>query len=161
MNEIYVCRHYQLNRDEKGFTKTHKRLLSPAQKITKEWYEQTNANWVNGGKIYEIDEEATKKYYVDGEAKMRKRKAKVQSEELLKGNVLKHVLNDALSGHVPMPERNIPDVDKIKEAEADPISATLKQKKALLDKSGIKYHHLAGEKKITELLDQNNINYAH
>ncbi|HDZ04841.1 hypothetical protein [Maribacter sp.] len=133
----------------------------PAAKITKEWYEQTNANWVNGGKIYEIDEEATNKYYVDGEAKMRKRKAQKESDELLKGNVLKHVLNDALADHVPMPERNIPDVNKIKEAEAESPSATLQEMKALLDKHKIKYHHLAKEPKLTELLDQNNINYAH
>lgn len=105
--EIIVCKYYQLARlTGNKFSKEHKTLIRSSAKITTEHFERVNANWKDGGRIYEKDEEATVEMLKQGKAQQEAR----EEAEMLRIEGTKQ-LSDAITAiaknPVGRPKKNI------------------------------------------------------
>lgn len=64
---------YKLGRSDDKFDKELKKVFHPKAVVSRGFVENFNKDWEDSGKHYEIDEEATKEYYVDCKLAMAKR----------------------------------------------------------------------------------------
>jgi len=88
---MVVCRVYKLFKDGENFTKEGKKVKRNRCVIPRGYVEEKNAKWEQNGLWHEINEEATKEYYVEGDKKVAKRKEIKESQANL-GTVLAEAL---------------------------------------------------------------------
>jgi len=79
--EIVVCILYRLAKIDGQYQKDQKKVLRTRAVITKDHYEMTNDNTNDSGLMYEIDQEATEKYYKDSQVQVKARKEAKAIEE--------------------------------------------------------------------------------
>lgn len=91
VSTMVITNVYKLFKDGNHFKKESKKLMRSEIALPRAFVEEKNAKWEQNGLWHEIDEDATKKYYIWGEKKVAKRIAEAEAQEKLK-NVLTDVL---------------------------------------------------------------------
>lgn len=86
--KIVVADLYQLQRMNGKFTTDHKTLVHPKQKVAESYIDEINANSQENGRLYIIDEKATKENHEAREnhlkaLEMREQAAKITPEAIL------------------------------------------------------------------------------
>lgn len=77
MSNMVVADLYKLGRiDGNQFDKDIKKLERKSCKITKQWMEQTNSNWIDTGRIYVVNDKATEEYLEKSKEQVQEREAK-------------------------------------------------------------------------------------
>lgn len=67
--KIIIANFYQLMRDSnKVFDPTYKKPLQTKQPVEADYAVSVNDQWMNSGKLYEVDEDATEKFHEDLES---------------------------------------------------------------------------------------------
>jgi len=88
---MVVCKVFKLFKDGEHFTKDGKKVKRNKCVVPRNYVEEKNSKWEQNGLWHEINEEATKEYYVEGDKKVAKIKEIEESRANL-GNVLTEAL---------------------------------------------------------------------
>lgn len=102
--KMAVCAYYQLGRFEGNkFSKEHKTLIKENFPVERSYMEEINSQWLQCGKLFIEDEQAS----IDFEQKVKeKMKVRKEADELHKkaGRALLGVVKDAVSAPAPVEE---------------------------------------------------------
>ena len=150
--QIVVTDFYQLSRMDGKFSKDFKagKLLRSKQKVTQKHVDRINGNYLDCGKLYVIDEEATKKW-IKEHIKWRQTRQemdRLQAEgtrKLIEG--VRAITQPQKAIPLPvMVENELPDG----EPNEDWSKAELQ---IYCNANNIEHHHKAGEAKLLELIN--------
>lgn len=150
--QIVVTDFYQLSRMDGKFNEDFKagKLLRSKQKVTQKHVDRINGNSLDCGKLYVIDEEATK-IWIKEHIKWRETRQEMDmlqvegSRKLIEA--VKTITQPKKAIPIPvMVENGLPDGDP----NEDWSKAELKK---YCDENKIEYHHKAGEVKLLELIN--------
>lgn len=148
--QTVVTDFYQLSRMNGKFNKDFKagKLLRSKQKVTQKHVDRINANYLDCGKLYVIDEEATKAW-IKEHIKWRETRREMDVLQA-EGN---RKLIEAVKG-VTQPKKAIPLPALVETELPEPNEHWTKaQLREYCDIKKIEYHHKAGSKKLLELIN--------
>lgn len=112
--EIVVADLFQLQRVNGKFSKEHKILSHPSQKVTKNYVDEINENSHESGKFYVIDKEATKKNKSEREEHLKALELEVEASKISAKDLL-----GAISKGVKAENTEEPKKAKQKEVESN------------------------------------------
>lgn len=92
---IVIAKLYQLGQKSGKYTKEFKTLERDNHPVEEKYLEQVNENWMDSGRIYEVDEKATKQWKADFEAKQERREQAKELKNAASADVLGSVLKAA------------------------------------------------------------------
>jgi len=93
-NQTVVADLYKLGMSDGKFDKSLKKMYHPRAKVSKQFVNDYNKDWESSGKVYIIDDEATKKYQADAkvllDARIEKDEALADARDIVVGLVKKN-----------------------------------------------------------------------
>jgi len=141
--QILVTNYYQLSRMDGKFSKDFKagKLLRSNQKVTQKHLDRINANYLDCGKLYVIDEEATKEW-IKEHIKWRETRREMDLLQVEGSRKLIEAVKTATQ------------TQKIPTSLPEPNEYWTKaQLREYCDLKKIEYHHKAGSTKLLELIN--------
>jgi hypothetical protein len=105
MSKIVVADYYQLTRLADGFTQESKILIRKGVKVAESYVEVSNSNWKDNGKLYVIDEEATKENSAQREFEKANRDKAAEVDALNVEKAIKSIVSKDSVEEKPAPKR--------------------------------------------------------
>lgn len=93
--KIVVADLYQLQRMNGKFTTEHKTLMHPKQVLLESYVNEINSNSQENGRLYIIDEEATKKNHAERENLIKENEMREQASKITPEAILGAISNGA------------------------------------------------------------------
>lgn len=118
--KIVVADLYQLQRMNGKFTVQHKTLVHPKQKVAESYVEEINANSEENGRLYIIDEQATKENQAARESHLKALEMREQAAKITPEAILGALSNSAKKE--PKEPKTEKVVDEVKATVNEPIT---------------------------------------